>query len=105
MSEWQTLEAPAKLNLALVVGPARTDGKHEVATVLERLTLADVVAVRLAPETRVTGFADDRLVRSALDAMEARSGARFEAPGTARCSRRSRSLGTMRCCSPSPRAR
>ena len=79
MSEWQTIEAPAKLNLALVVGPTRTDGKHEVATVLERLTLADVVAVRLAPETRVTGFADDTLVRSALDAMEARSAARFEA--------------------------
>ncbi len=79
MSEWRTLEAPAKLNLALVVGPTRTDGKHEVATVLERLTLADVVAVRRASETRVTGFADDTLVRAALDAVDARSGARFEA--------------------------
>jgi 4-diphosphocytidyl-2-C-methyl-D-erythritol kinase len=79
VSEWQTLEAPAKLNLALVVGPTRTDGKHEVATVLEQLTLADVVAVRCAPETGVSGFADDTLVRAALDAVGARSGVRFEA--------------------------
>ena len=38
--------APAKLNLALVVGPARDDGKHEVATVLQRVDLADRVARR-----------------------------------------------------------
>jgi 4-diphosphocytidyl-2-C-methyl-D-erythritol kinase len=76
---WQTADAPAKLNLALVVGPPRPDGKHEVATVLERLTLADAVAVRRAPETRVTGFEDDTLARAALDALEPLSGARFEA--------------------------
>ena len=49
MSDWHTLEAPAKLNLALVVGPRRPDGKHEVVTVLERLSLADTLAVRPAP--------------------------------------------------------
>jgi 4-diphosphocytidyl-2-C-methyl-D-erythritol kinase len=76
---WQTGDAQAKLNLALVVGPTRPDGKHEVATVLERLDLADVVAVRRAPETRVTGFEGDTLVRGALDALEALSRARFEA--------------------------
>ena len=48
MSDWRTLEAPAKLNLALVVGPRRGDGRHEVVTVLERLTLTDTVAVRQA---------------------------------------------------------
>ena len=37
--------APAKINLALVVGPARADGKHEVATVLQRIDLADRVAI------------------------------------------------------------
>jgi 4-diphosphocytidyl-2-C-methyl-D-erythritol kinase len=33
--------APAKLNLALVVGPRREDGKHEVATVLQRVDVCD----------------------------------------------------------------
>jgi len=33
--------APAKINLALVVGPKRDDGYHEVATVLQRIDLAD----------------------------------------------------------------
>ena len=30
--------APAKLNLALAVGPTRPDGRHEVATVLQRIS-------------------------------------------------------------------
>ena len=38
--------APAKINLALVVGPARGDGKHEVATVLQRVDLGDRVSAR-----------------------------------------------------------
>ena len=38
--------APAKINLALVVGPQRAaDGKHEVATVLQRIDVADRVAI------------------------------------------------------------
>ena len=69
MSSWVEAYAPAKVNLALVVGPLRSDGKHEVATVLERLSLADMVAVRRAPATRVGGFAGDTLVRGALDAV------------------------------------
>jgi len=81
VSEWVSFEAPAKLNLALVVGPMRSDGKHEVATVLERLTLADNVTVRRAESTRVIGFEEDTLVRAALEQMTARSGGsiRFEA--------------------------
>ena len=35
-----TVSAHAKINLALVVGPLRTDGKHEVATILQRIDLA-----------------------------------------------------------------
>jgi 4-diphosphocytidyl-2-C-methyl-D-erythritol kinase len=50
--------APAKINLALVVGPLRDDGKHEVATVYQRLDLGDRVAVEPAAETSVDGFAD-----------------------------------------------
>ena len=69
MSEWRTLEAPAKLNLALVVGAPRSDGKHEVVTVLERLSLHDTVSVRRAESTRVHGFEDDTLVAAALAAV------------------------------------
>ena len=73
MSEWIEAAAPAKLNLALVVGPLREDGKHELVTVLERLSLADTIAVRRATETRVLGFADDTLVSAALGAITAAS--------------------------------
>ena len=81
MSDWRAATAPAKLNLALVVGPQRDDGKHEVVTLLERLSLEDTVAVRRAKETRVTGFPGDSLVRAALDAVAhaARGHAAFEA--------------------------
>ena len=66
MADWHTTEAPAKLNLALVVGPRRPDGRHEVVTVLERLSLHDTVAVRRAETTVVTGYEDDSLVLDAL---------------------------------------
>ena len=54
--------AAAKINLALVVGPRRDNGKHEVATVYQRITLADAIEVRRAERTHVSGFADDSLV-------------------------------------------
>jgi 4-diphosphocytidyl-2-C-methyl-D-erythritol kinase len=80
VSAWQTAPAPAKLNLALVVGPLRPDGKHEIATVLEKLALADTVSIRRAESTNVTGFPEDTLVRSALEALSAAArGERFEA--------------------------
>ena len=62
---------PAKLNLALVVGPRRADGKHEVVTLLQRLSLVDTVAVRRADSIRVTGFEGDTLVRAALAGLAA----------------------------------
>jgi 4-diphosphocytidyl-2-C-methyl-D-erythritol kinase len=58
--------APAKVNLALVVGPLRDDGKHEVLTVLQRIDLVDRIELDEAPELRVEGFAEDTLVRVAL---------------------------------------
>jgi 4-diphosphocytidyl-2-C-methyl-D-erythritol kinase len=61
--------ATAKLNLALVVGPLRDDGRHEVVTVLQRLDLADRIAVEPAPRLRVEGFPDDTLVHRALEAL------------------------------------
>jgi 4-diphosphocytidyl-2-C-methyl-D-erythritol kinase len=63
--------ATAKLNLALVVGPMRDDGRHEVATVMQRLDLADRVAVEPAPQLSVHGFAEDTLVRRALESVGA----------------------------------
>jgi 4-diphosphocytidyl-2-C-methyl-D-erythritol kinase len=62
-------DAPAKINLALVVGPLREDGKHEVMTVMAPLELTDRIEVELAGELRVDGFEDDTLVRSALEAL------------------------------------
>jgi len=59
------LIAAAKINLALVVGPARADGKHELTTVYQALELGDEVDVEPAGETTVEGF-DDTIVRSAL---------------------------------------
>jgi 4-diphosphocytidyl-2-C-methyl-D-erythritol kinase len=66
--------ATAKLNLALVVGPRREDGRHDLTTVLQRLDLADRVAVEPAPKLRVEGFPEDTLVRGALEGLAAAAG-------------------------------
>jgi 4-diphosphocytidyl-2-C-methyl-D-erythritol kinase len=66
--------ATAKLNLALVVGPVRDDGKHEVTTVLQRLALADRVELTPAPALAVEGFDGDTLVRDALLALAEAAG-------------------------------
>ena len=59
--------APAKINLALVVGPRREDGRHELTTVYQRLALSDHLIVEPAETLRVDGFAGDTLVRRALE--------------------------------------
>lgn len=41
-----TVVVPAKINLALVVGPLREDGYHEVATVFQAVDIYDEVEVR-----------------------------------------------------------
>ena len=66
--------APAKINLALVVGPTRNDGKHEVLTVYQRLDLVDRIEIEEAPGLRVDGFKDDTLVRGALERLAAAAG-------------------------------
>jgi 4-diphosphocytidyl-2-C-methyl-D-erythritol kinase len=58
--------APAKINLALVVGGLRPDGKHEVTTVLQRVGLADRIVLEPADRLQVSGFSDDTLVTRAL---------------------------------------
>ncbi|MGZ4385857.1 MAG: 4-(cytidine 5'-diphospho)-2-C-methyl-D-erythritol kinase [Gaiellaceae bacterium] len=68
--------AHAKLNLALVVGRERSDGKHELLSVYQRLQLADRITLERADALRVDGFEPDTLVRGALEALAAESGAR-----------------------------
>jgi 4-diphosphocytidyl-2-C-methyl-D-erythritol kinase len=61
----------AKVNLALVVGPLRADGKHEVVTVLQAVDLHDQLELEAADALDVEGFPDDTLVRAALEALAA----------------------------------
>src|SRR3954465_4686320 len=66
--------ATAKLNLALVVGPLRDDGRHEVVTVLQRIELADRISLEPGDERRIGGFAEDPLVRAALERLAEAAG-------------------------------
>ena len=71
-------KAYAKINLALVVGPTRADGTHEVVTVLQRIDLHDGLELASAPTLVVEGFDGDTLVRGALEALAAATGAEPE---------------------------
>jgi len=70
----KTLHAPAKINLALLVGPKRPDGKHEVATVLQAVDLADRVSLGPGATLEIAGFPKDTLVRDALRALARAAG-------------------------------
>jgi 4-diphosphocytidyl-2-C-methyl-D-erythritol kinase len=70
-----SIQAPAKINLALAVGPVRPDGLHEVATLLQRIELADTLSLEPADALAVEGFPDDTLVCAALTAVAAAAGA------------------------------
>jgi 4-diphosphocytidyl-2-C-methyl-D-erythritol kinase len=63
--------AAAKINLALVVGPTREDGKHELLTVYQRIDLVDRIEIEEAGQLRVEGLAGDTLVRTALQRLAA----------------------------------
>lgn len=67
-------KARAKINLGLVVGPVRSDGKHEIVTVLQRVALHDEIELEPAPSLEVTGFGEDTIVRAALELLAAESG-------------------------------
>ncbi len=64
-----TIAAPAKINLALVVGPRREDGKHEIVSVYERIALEDTLAIEPADGLEVDGFPADTLVTLALKSL------------------------------------
>lgn len=65
--------APAKVNLALVVGPLQENGKHELATVYQRIALADRIDLEPASALEIEGFAQDTIVRSILEALAERA--------------------------------
>jgi len=67
-------QAYAKINLALVVGPLRDDGRHDLATVLQRIDLADDIELEPADALTVEGFEGDTLVRGALEAFAEAAG-------------------------------
>jgi len=66
--------AAAKINLALLIGPVRPDGLHEVVTVMQRIDLCDSVTLDRAPTLAVEGYRKDTLVRSALAKLSAAAG-------------------------------
>jgi 4-diphosphocytidyl-2-C-methyl-D-erythritol kinase len=73
--------APAKVNLCLFLGPVRAaDGRHELVTVFQPVTLADRVALEPAPlgagadEVICPGVEGDNLAETALRAFRARTG-------------------------------
>ena len=68
------LPAYAKINLALVVGPLAADGKHEVATVLQRVGVADEIGLEVGELLTVSGFEGDTIVAGALEALAVAAG-------------------------------
>jgi 4-diphosphocytidyl-2-C-methyl-D-erythritol kinase len=62
------------VNLALVVGPTRDDGLHEVTTVLQRIDLCDRIALEPSDRLSVVGFEQDTLVSGALRALATEAG-------------------------------
>jgi 4-diphosphocytidyl-2-C-methyl-D-erythritol kinase len=78
--------APAKINLGLFLGPLRADGRHELATVMQSISLADELTLRAAAassggaqgdEVICPGVSDppeDNLAARALAAFRAATG-------------------------------
>jgi 4-diphosphocytidyl-2-C-methyl-D-erythritol kinase len=67
--------APAKLNLCLYLGPRRDDGLHELCSLFEPLTLADVIAVEESEADEVICKAlggGENLAERALAGLRAR---------------------------------
>ena len=66
--------AAAKINLALVVGPRRDDGLHEVATVLQQIDICDRIELAAADGLAIEGFPGDTIVGRALLRLAAEAG-------------------------------
>ncbi len=63
------LPAAAKINLALAVGGRRSDGLHELVTVMQRVDLSDDVELETRPGLEVSGFREETIVRTALERL------------------------------------
>jgi 4-diphosphocytidyl-2-C-methyl-D-erythritol kinase len=67
--------APAKINVCLFLGPRRADGRHELVSVMQSVSLTD--KLRLEPadgagdEVRCAGVDGDNLVTDAIAAFRA----------------------------------
>jgi 4-diphosphocytidyl-2-C-methyl-D-erythritol kinase len=75
--------APAKLNLALLVGPVRPDGFHEVASLMLPVSLADLVTVEKTPGAGLDVVCDvapgaDNLAAKMVRELEQRLDRTFE---------------------------
>jgi 4-diphosphocytidyl-2-C-methyl-D-erythritol kinase len=73
------VRAPGKVNLCLFLGPSRLDGRHELVTVFESVSLADTVVVApVAPaaashdEVVCAGINGLNIVTQTLDGLRAR---------------------------------
>jgi 4-diphosphocytidyl-2-C-methyl-D-erythritol kinase len=74
--------APAKINLGLFVGSVREDGRHELVTVMQSVSLADELTLELAPDggedelicPGLPGAASENLAWQALEAFRAATG-------------------------------
>jgi 4-diphosphocytidyl-2-C-methyl-D-erythritol kinase len=68
--------APGKVNLCLFLGPLRDDGRHEVVTLLESVSLADTLTVEPAPappdEVGCAGIPGLNIVVQTLDGLRER---------------------------------
>lgn len=71
------VRAPAKVNLCLFVGPQREDGRHEVVTMLESVSLADELFVSTRPQPPDVVECDDvvepNLASVALERLRSRA--------------------------------
>jgi 4-diphosphocytidyl-2-C-methyl-D-erythritol kinase len=75
--------APAKVNLALLVGPVRPDGFHEIASLMAPVTLGDLVTVRRTPGEDLSVDCavcpgEQNLAARMVRELEERLGRRFE---------------------------
>jgi 4-diphosphocytidyl-2-C-methyl-D-erythritol kinase len=75
--------APAKINLCLYLGPRRPDGRHELVSVMQSLSLADRLTLSDRPgagdEVRCPAVAGPNICSAALAAFRAATG--WDGPG------------------------